>query len=985
MEKKYWQSIEEYYNEEKSNSEAIEQKHKDDVLGLQENEYALKASRRDFLKYFGFSLTAATLAAGCDRPVQKAIPYLIKPEEITPGKANFYASTFFDGDTYCSILVKVRDGRPIKIEGNELSKITEGGTSARVQASVLDLYDIARPQFPTKEGKQITWKQADAEIIPALQNIQETGGKIVLLSSTIISPATKQVISDFQKKYPGVQHVTYDAVSSSAILQASEINFGAKFIPDYRFENADLVVAFNADFLGTWLSPVEYTRKYMKKRRLTDGQKQLSHHIQFETNFTITGSKADKRFPIKPSDEKIILAGLYNALVVKSGGTAQTLPKSPVDLDFLADEILSHKGKSIIVSGSNDLECQLLVNAINNLAGSYGSTISLSEPSYIRQGIDTEMNNLVREMNDGKVASLIIVNANPIYDYHDKAFTEGLKKVKLSVSLSDKKDETSKAVQYFCPDHHFLESWNDAEPQKGHFSLMQPVIQPLFNTRQAQETLLKWSGSEISYYDYVRNFWETEIYKYSDTLQSPDKFWSQSLRDGVFETNTGSEKLQFKETNIKSILSGIKPSNTKLEAYFYESVAIGSGKHTNNPWLTEMPDPMTKVCWDNFVSVSPRYAQEKGWKNGTVVKINGTAELPVIVQPGHAYGAISIALGFGHTEGGKVASGLGTNAYPFIKTENGNRLYFSEITSLEATGVNKVMALSQLHDSMEGRPIVRECDLSEYVDNPSAGNEIHAEFEKKHLTLYDDPKFDGYHWGLMVDLNACTSCGACIIACQAENNIPVVGREQVAANRIMHWIRLDRYYSDEPENPKVMHQPVMCQHCDQAPCENVCPVSATSHSNEGLNQVTYNRCIGTKYCINNCPYKVRRFNWFKFVQNDKFDYNMNSDLGRMVLNPDVTVRERGVVEKCSFCVQRIQEKKLTAKLENRTIEDGELKTACVQACPSGALIFGNMKDSNSRVSKMKADPRNYHLLEELHTLPSVGYLTLVRNTKEKKA
>jgi len=391
------------------------------------------------------------------------------------------------------------------------------------------------------------------------------------------------------------------------------------------------------------------------------------------------------------------------------------------------------------------------------------------------------------------------------------------------------------------------------------------------------------------------------------------------------------------------------------------------------------------VSWDHFIAVSPKYAGEKGWINGTIVRIDHGVELPVLIQPGHAYGCVSIALGYGHTKGGKVAEGLGQNSYPLVSIENEQRIYNRTIISLTPTGENRTLALVQMHDSMEGRPIVRETDLADYVINPSAGNELHEKFEKQHLTLYDDIKFDGLHWGLMVDLNTCTSCSACIIACQAENNIPVIGREEVKRNRIMHWIRIDRYYAGEPDNPKAVHQPVMCQHCDHAPCENVCPVSATNHSNEGLNQIAYNRCVGTKYCINNCPYKVRRFNWFQFAQNARFDYNMNSDLGRMVLNPDVTVRERGVVEKCSFCVQRIQEKKLEAKLENRPLRDGELKTACVQACPAQALVFGNMNDPESKVSIMKKDPRNYHLLEELHTLPSVGYMTLVRNTKEKKA
>jgi Fe-S-cluster-containing dehydrogenase component/anaerobic selenocysteine-containing dehydrogenase len=983
MEQKYWRSLEEYTNSEVVNPGLPAKKEDESIFSLLENEMEMRASRRDFLKLFGFSVTAAALAASCERPVQKAIPYLIKPEEITPGKASHYASSFFDGEEYCSILIKVRDGRPIKIEGNELSSVSGGGTSARVQASVLDLYDSARPQFPRKKGDRIEWEQADREITSALKKIDRSGKSIVILSSTLISPATQHVIKAFRNAYPSTRWISYDAVSSSAILQANEINFGKPFLPDYRFGEADLIVAFNADFLGTWISPVEYTRSYMEKRRLHNGQSGMSHHVQFETHYTITGSKADKRFPIKPSEEKHILASLYTCLLEKSGGQKLTVPTQPVDVIPLAEDILHNKNRTLVVSGSNDTDCQLLVNAINHIAGSYGNTISLTSESMLRQGLDKEVSALIDDMNKGNVGAMLLLGANPAYNFPGKEFTQGLEKVQLTVSLNDKDDESSNALQYFCPDSHYLESWNDAHPSTGYYSLQQPVIHPMFDTRQAQESLLRWTGNSQSYYDYLRDFWKKEIFPLSDKLVAEEEFWNKSLRDGIFEPGNHDLPKKFIAADLRKIVEGIQPATGSIECYLYESVALGSGKHSNNPWLAEMPDPMTKVSWDHFVAVSPLYAQEKGWMNGSVVKINDTIELPVLIQPGHAYGAVSIALGYGHTLGGKVATGLGANAYPLLQRVNGNRIPFAPIETITATGKTKPLALVQMHDSMEGRPIVRESDLSEYLKNPSAGNEMHAEFEKKHVSLYKDTHFDGFHWGLMVDLNACTSCGACIIACQAENNIPVIGREQVMRHRIMHWIRIDRYYNGSPENPKTVHQPVMCQHCDQAPCENVCPVSATNHSNEGLNQIAYNRCIGTKYCINNCPYKVRRFNWFQFAENAKFDYNMNSDLGRMVLNPDVTVRERGVVEKCSFCVQRIQEKKLEAKLGNRSLRDGELKTACVQACPAKALVFGNMNDPESQVSKMMKDPRNYHLLEELHTLPSVGYLTLVRNKKEE--
>jgi Fe-S-cluster-containing dehydrogenase component len=441
----------------------------------------------------------------------------------------------------------------------------------------------------------------------------------------------------------------------------------------------------------------------------------------------------------------------------------------------------------------------------------------------------------------------------------------------------------------------------------------------------------------------------------------------------------------FNKEELSRVMNSIENTVTDgFEIILYESVAIGNGKHVNNPWLMELPDPVSRHCWDNIASVSPADAAKLGILTGQIIRLGESLTLPSFIQPGQAEGTVSVALGYGHTNSGPVGNNVGVNAYPYIVIKDGNRVYGFTSVKLENTLKQSQLALTQVHHSMEGRPIVRETVLSKYKDNPSSGNELHKEYESKHRTLYPEINYDGFHWGISIDLNSCVGCNSCVIACQAENNIPVVGKKEVKKRRIMHWIKIDRYYSDTPDDPKVYFQPLMCQHCDNAPCENVCPVSATNHSSEGLNQMAYNRCIGTKYCINNCPYKVRRFNWFRYTNNKAFDFNMASDLGKMVLNPDVTVRERGVVEKCSFCVQRIQEKKLLAKLENRTLRDNEIKTACMQACPSGAIIFGNLKDKNSQVSKLFENPRQYHLLEELHTLPSVGSLTKIWNDEEKE-
>ncbi|MCK5467615.1 MAG: 4Fe-4S dicluster domain-containing protein, partial [Cyclobacteriaceae bacterium] len=602
-------------------------------------------------------------------------------------------------------------------------------------------------------------------------------------------------------------------------------------------------------------------------------------------------------------------------------------------------------------------------------------------------------------MLEGKIDALIINNVNPAYDYPDSdKFIEGLNNVKLSISMSSTLDETSSLVNYICPDNHYLESWNDAEPKKGYYSLCQPTINRLFNTRASQESLLKWIGREIDFHNYIQEYWENNIYTQQDELNDREsgfkQFWINSLQNGVFEmaSNTKSEiQHTFNATIIQQSIDEIKKQTAQtedFEIHLSESIALGNGKGANNPWLQELPDPISKVCWDNYASISPRHGIEMNIENGDVVTIlSGSREfeLPVLLQPGQAYKTISIHLGYGRKNAGKVGNNVGVNAFQMAEIKNGSIQDTKNGIEVNKADKKHLLALTQTHNSMEGRAIVRETTLDKYINNPSSGNEVHVEAEKKLVSLYAEPVHIGYHWSLSIDLNACIGCGTCIVACQAENNIPVIGKEEVRKRRIMHWIRIDRYYSDSIENPQVYHQPIMCQHCDNAPCENVCPVAATMHSDDGLNHMTYNRCIGTRYCMNNCPYKVRRFNWYAYSKNNEFDFNMNSDLGRMVLNPDVVVRSRGVAEKCSLCVQRIQEMKVKAKLENRLLEDDEIKPACLQSCPADAIVFGNRNDENSVISKKFADKRNYHLLEEIHSLPSVGYLVKVRNKSNIKA
>jgi len=974
---KQWRSIEEYNKgrdlDEERREEAV---HKNAVLDLLDSRVVdVPASRRDFLKLFGFSFATAAVVSSCEKPVQKAIPYLIKPEEVTPGKASYYASTFFDGTEYCSVVVKVRDGRPIKIEGNHGSPVSRGGTSARVQASVLNLYDDARYKEPIVDGKVSTWEEVDNLVRKRL----EEGGKTVLLTPTVISPSTREVIGEFIRVNRNTTWVQYDEVSASGIREAHRDVFGEPVIPGYHFNNADYILSFDADFLGTWIAPVEFARDYAATREVYGRDARMSRHLQIESALSMTGSNADERIPVTPGESILMLGNIYNKIAGAAGFPHVSVPPCVKEVDAIVADLLRHRGRSLVVSGSNDPEVQKLVAGINQMLGNYGSTLDLKRTIQLKQGNDRQFMDFLSSLENGDVDNLIMAGVNPVYSLGG---FDAINKAGFTLYMGPALNETAEACQVICPDHHYLEAWGDAEPLKGSFSLQQPCIHPIFNSRAYQDSLLKWCGQPQTYDDLVRSWWEENLAPSGTGIQSVSEirknWWVKTLQAGFFETlpesNTGlSDTREFKPPGVE-----INPPVSDLVLTLHTTVALSDGRYANNPWLQELPDPVSKVCWDNYLAVSPADAGEKGLQDEMVVKLDGVA-LPVIVQPGQAKGTVSLALGYGRKKAGKVGDGVGINGFRWVSERGGHRSYQNDRVKMEITGESYPLARTQTHHTMEGRPIVRETTLKEFREDPYAGNHFHLEAESHHQTLYPETVFDGYHWGLVVDLNKCTGCNNCVVACISENNIATVGKEEVKKRRIMHWMRIDRYYGDKPENPRVFLQPVMCQHCDNAPCENVCPVSATMHSNEGLNQVAYIRCIGTKYCINNCPYRVRHFNWFRYVKNDKFDFNLNSDLSRLVLNPDVTVRERGVVEKCSFCVQRIQEKKLEAKLENRTLKDGEIQPACVQSCPSGALVFGNMNDPESRVSRLKKEERNYYLLEQLHTLPSVGYLTKVRN------
>jgi MoCo/4Fe-4S cofactor protein with predicted Tat translocation signal len=974
--------------------------------------------RRDFLKFLGFSVTAVSLAS-CEAPITKSIPYLVKPEEITPGVANWYASAYYDGYDYCDVIVKTREGRPIKVEGNKLSSLTKGGVNARVQASVLSLYDSARLKGPLAKGEPSDWETVDRSVKNKLVSIAAAGGNIRILSSSVISPSSKELITDFIKKYPSAKHVTYDPVSYWAMVKANESTFDKALIPSYHFDKAQVIVSFGADFLDNWLSPLEFAADYIVNRKV-DEKKSMSRHIQFETIMTVTGSNADVRVALKPSQMAAAAVNLYNHLA-KLTGNRELLGSSDLDsqTEELAKELLKNKGKALVVCGINDTAMQIVVNEINKLLDSYSGTIDLDNPMYLKQGADYHVAELAEEMNRGEIGALFIWNCNPVYSLPSSMkFSEGLKNVALKVSFADRSDETAQMADFVCPDHHPYESWNDASAKRGYYTVSQPSITPVFKTRQAQDSLLKWIGETDSYYSYIRKYWEKNIFPLQNKFSLFDSFWNQTVHDGVYEVKDSSRiPVQYFKTDGKKMsvsvaaekIASIKATD-KTELLVFENTAMGCGFHSNNPWLQELPDPITKVTWDNYFTMSPSQMKEMGlnMKQGQEelsdvieVSINGNSiKAPVVPVPGQALGTVGIALGYGRKGAGKAADGLGANA--FALTSFDDTLKFEQFEVNISGSIDKQnIAATQTHHTMMGRNIVKESTLATYLENPAAGNppvvisvkEGHDHVDKpvKEISLWKEYEENGHFWNLSIDLNSCIGCSACVISCQAENNVPVVGKDEVRRGREMHWMRIDRYYSSDAkkrdyknleipsDNPQVVYQPVMCQHCNHAPCETVCPVIATSHSTDGLNQMTYNRCVGTRYCANNCPYKVRRFNWFKYSDNEQFDFNMNDDFGKMVLNPDVVVRSRGVMEKCSMCVQRIQEGKLSAKKENRKMNDGEIQPACAQSCPTKAISFGDINDEKSKISKLKKDERSYHLLEEVGIKPNVFYLTKIRN------
>ena len=1025
--KKYWKSVEEL-NENSSivetlrNNEFVEAIPTDKFLSDKESLSSSSTTRRDFLKYVGFSTAAASLAA-CEGPVHKSIPYVLQPEQIIPGVADYYATSMFDGFDFANLLVKTREGRPIKIENNTIvgAKFT---ANARVHASVLSLYDSMRLKITKIAQKEASWQAADLKIKSSLADAKTKGGQVVLLTNTLASPSTEKLIAEFIANNPTAKHIVYDSVSESAALDAFEYVYGERALVDYDFSKANTIVSIGADFLGDWQGG-GFDSGYTKGRVPQAGK--MSKHYQFEANMTLSGAAADKRVAMTVANQKLALVRIYNIITGSSVAIGKLANEDVINK--AAQQLKAAGSKGLLVSGIQDKNAQLLVLAINQkLASEAFSTIGTRQ---IRKGSNEKVAQLVADMNAGSVHALIMSGVNPVYTLaNSAAFVAGLKKVKLYVAFSLKEDETAAITNIAVPAPHYLESWNDLMLTKGTYSLTQPTIRPLFSSKQFQEGLLSWNRNAVSYYDYIK----ANSVGYSNATS-----WNKAVHDGVIAgTSAGATAGSVDYTAAAAALASATPVKG-FELVLYTKIGLGDGQQANNPWLQEFPDPITRVSWDNYLTISKVDAERlelenkivaNGGLNGSYVEVeaNGNKmQVPVIIQPGQAIGTLGLALGYGKKAALKEEMQVGVNAYTLYANFNN-----VQPASIKKADGEHEFACVQSQKTLMGRgDIIKETTLTvfnEKYDDPNVWNPVpvvsldHKEIEATKVDLWES--FDrsvGHHFNLSIDLNACTGCGACVIACHAENNVPVVGKDEIRRSRDMHWLRIDRYYSSEDtfegdnkkkkefdgldlggfimgdeetkgslggfrkmenpaENPQVVFQPVMCQHCNHAPCETVCPVAATSHSRQGQNHMAYNRCVGTRYCANNCPYKVRRFNWFLYNNNDEFDFHMNDDLGRMVVNPDVNVRSRGVMEKCSMCIQKTQLTILTAKREGREVKADEFQTACSLACSTGAMVFGDINNKSDKISNLVADKRAYHLLESVGTKPNVVYQVKVRNT-----
>ncbi|MFZ1289499.1 MAG: TAT-variant-translocated molybdopterin oxidoreductase [Melioribacteraceae bacterium] len=1003
--KNIWKSIKEFENDPKILEEKLHE-FKSGVTDEFDPENMSTFSRRKFLAVLAASTAYVSTACTNYRDKGEIVPYVKRPEEILPGKPTYYASTFSEDGLSYGILVKTREGRPIKIEGNPDDPINKGKIPSRVHASILNLYDPDRLQFPTKAMAKTSWQKVNEEIINLLNQANSANKEISIFINPITSPTSQKVLNEFKTKYPTTKIYLTQLVNNNNKISSWKNSFTQNIIPSIKWDKAKVIVALESDFLGKEGNTVENRIKYSDGRDIVN-TKELNKLYSIEGAMSLTGMNADVRFRLNPVLQFEFLQSLTNELVkigaINSSEIAENIistisnltlekfaTKTGLNLNklkLLAQDLKNNKSNSIVYAGDVlSSEVHFLVNLLNELLGN--QNLYDFENGYILNSDLTttdEIKKFVVNSKSGNIGAIISFDANPIYELPE-AF--GLKEIfgnsKTTICISESPNETVEPSQYILPSHNFLEAWGDHQTRNGHLTLQQPVISPLFDTKQKEEILLSWMGIENpNYHEFLMNELKNNIYAFSNSAADFNTYWFTALHDGVLKVAKNSESYK------KLDQSFYKESNSKTEQItilLQNNYCIGTGKYANNGWLQELPHPVTKVTWDNFAALSPATAEKLNVTYDDVVEINQNGKkvkLPAFIQPGMADDTVVVELGYGRKFSGDVANDVGFNVNGLLSEKNLSNYIFSGAV-ISKTGEIYELASTQEHHSLNDefvkdfhkiRNIIQEGTLEEYKKNP--------EFLKEHkheiFSITQSHEYKNEKWAMSIDLNKCLGCSECISSCNVENNVPVVGKDQVSRGREMHWIRIDRYYSGTPEEPIVSTQPILCQHCDNAPCENVCPVNATNHSPDGLNQMAYNRCVGTRYCANNCPYKVRRYNFYNFRDNFA-DAHYENELSYLVNNPEVTVRSRGVIEKCSFCIQNIMLARENAIRENRSLNPNEVKTACQTACPSNAIEFGDANNKESFVNKFREHELGYYVLEELNIKPNVTYIAKIRNS-----
>jgi molybdopterin-containing oxidoreductase family iron-sulfur binding subunit len=922
-------------------------------------------SRREMLMLLGASLSLAGLAS-CRRPVEKIVPYVTAPEEIIPGVPLRYATTMPFGRSAYGLVVESREGRPTKIEGNELHPTTRGRSNVRMQGSILGLYDPDRAQRVLHDGKDAQW----AELVAAWgelekKHLEDGGAGLAVLTPSFASPTRARLLALFRTRFPKARVAVHEPVSDENVLAALRSNAGRPLQPVLDLGRASVIVALDADLLGSDPEDVRQIAGFAAGRRAAIDGQPMNRLWAVEAAYTLTGAMADHRLRLQSKQIPAVVSALTSR--VTPGAVASSVPGVDAKwLDAVASDLTQHRGRGLVVAGPGQPpSVHAAVLALNVALGNVGTTVTYHEPVDVVLPSRASFVDLVSAMNAGSVATLVILGGNPVYDAPaDLGFGASLKKVATTIALSTHVDETAVLSSWSIPSAHFLESWDDARAADGTASVVQPMILPLFGGKGAVELLgLLATGKEQPGHDLVRETWKPVLGE-----SAFEKSWNRVLHDGLLAgsaTPAVAPALDARALGALAVDAG-----GGIEVHFRPSPYLHDGRYANDGWLQELPDPVTKLTWDNPALLSPASARALGVADEDLVTVTVRGQaltLPVTIVPGQADGTVMLTLGYGRSKAGRIGMGVGFNAYALRSSAAPD---VDTATLVKAAGSVK-LAPTQEHGSMEGRPLIREGTLEEYRHDPAFAEEA-VELPKLE-SMWNEKTYDtGHQWAMTVDLNSCVGCNACVVACQSENNIPVVGKEQVRRGREMHWIRVDRYFEGAPEQPRMIFQPVPCMQCENAPCEQVCPVAATVHDDEGLNVMVYNRCIGTRYCSNNCPYKVRRFNFFNYTKD-------MPELLKLVQNPDVTVRSRGVMEKCTYCTQRINAAKLDARLAGRALVDGDVKTACQQACPASAIAFGDLRDASSNIVKTKADPRNYALLAELNSKPRTTYLAKLRN------